>query len=113
MSKQGKKHLTEFEFDNLKLMQAAKLRMAQVVKITGRSHATISRVFANDTFKGYKELTRRKKEVTLPKLTAGVRPLEDTELIVSKLTTIETLLNQLLEVIQDKESKANAAFWRR
>lgn len=116
MKKVTRKHITKENHESIKLLQAAKLSIPQATKVTGRSYSTIKKVYETDSYKEYKvKAAPRKRVAVTPILTPlkDERPQEDTQLILSKLDQISTCLNTLLDVIQDKEAKANTSFWKR
>jgi IS30 family transposase len=49
-----RKMLTSKEFNNIKVLQGAGISISQASSVTGRSNATISRIFSNDTYELYK-----------------------------------------------------------
>lgn len=110
MKKITRKRVTKEDFESIKLLQEAHLNISQTMKVTGRSYNTVKKVYDADTHEEY--LAKPVKIVVAPP-TLPERPVEDTELIITKLNQIATCLNTLLEVIKDKEAKANASFWRR
>jgi hypothetical protein len=48
------KHISENEFDNLKLLQKKGLSQAEAVRVTERSSSLVSRVYNAETWDGYK-----------------------------------------------------------
>lgn len=111
----GTKRLTEKEFKNIKLLQQAGLNASQAADVTKRSSGLTSMVYRCDTLKDYKQyrqkLTHKSKAEAVAPAPSVVG--EDAHLILDRLKTIEDCLNQLLHIIEDKEAKANASFWRR
>lgn len=122
----GKK-ITESEFNNIKLLQQAGLNKSKASAVTKRSWGSIDSAFKSKDYTGYleqiaqntarikaqKELKTPQPEEEQPQETASPRPVEDTELLLTKVTNIENCLNELLTIFRDKEAKANVLFWRR
>lgn len=116
-----KKYLTQPEFSTIKALQEVNLPIGQVVKVTNRSYNTVKSVFEHDTLEAHKQAIKQRglayKSVLLPSEAATALapklPVEDYELLLSKITNIETCLNTLLDIFQGREAKANVAFWKR
>lgn len=109
-------YVREAEYEQIKLMQNAKLTVVQVTKVTKRSYHTINRIFKSKDFKDYKEIQRAvtiAREAPKPSIKEAERPVEDTALILQRLGNIENSLKTLTEIFRDKEAKANVAFWKR
>lgn len=98
MSNKGKT-VTDKEFKNVKLLQEADVRSSKVAELTGRSWATIDRIFKTEDFKGYQELVQSENKKWKAKRLAKVEtaPVEREQSEEEK-TAIQ-LLNNLTEEV--------------
>lgn len=116
MGAKGKKNLSKKEFANIKLFQKAGLSTKQIADVTSRSKGTIGVVSHFDDIEAYREHNRQRGLKALKPANEVVQkasPHEDISLVLEKLGAIGYCMNQLLDIIKDKEAKANVAFWKR
>ncbi len=100
-----KRHLSEKEFNRIKLLQEAGLKPATIVKITSRSGGTIHEVFKHDTFKSFIE--RNKKEPTVINV---VDKDEEIKQMIFNLTNQTIAVNNTLKELIVKIDKQTAPF---
>lgn len=62
MPHSGWKYMTVKEFAQIKKMFELKLSVTQIMELTGRTHAVVSRIQKSDTFNQYKDELQREYE---------------------------------------------------
>lgn len=90
------KSIKQKEYDNIKLLQQAGLKVSQAVKITGRSYVTVSNVYKSKTLEDYKTV-QQPKETT----TTQVANTIDQTLVFRDLLK---LLNNMASKLEDIET---------
>ena len=91
-----RKHLTEKEFDQIKILQNAGLSTALTAKATGRSYPLINVVFKYNTFEDYK--TRNKSK----KITVVDKDEEIKQMIFNLTNQVIAMNKKLDEALQEK-----------
>ena len=103
----GKKtHLSEKEFNQIKLLQEAGLKAATVVKVTNRSGGTVFEVFKHDTFKSFTERNLKKEPTKITVIDKD----EEIKQMIFNLTNQTIAVNNTLKELIVKVDKQTAPF---
>lgn len=137
--KMGKKYsrLLEQEYDAMKLLQNAGVSYSKAATALGRSASTIHAVYRSNSYEDYRNavkirlngLHERRKAKSLSQETVetaqniveqDARLIDTLALLNSKLDSmlenqkqVESALQAIVDIMHDKEAKANIAFWKR
>jgi len=127
--KKGMKHLNAQEYDKIKAYYADGFKSQDIARVTGRSHTTLSYIKNSENFQAYIAYVRKLNNKYKPKPLSkpgvpgvatsplGERTLAPKDLpdaaLYSRLGNVESLLETLVAILQEREAKANVAFWKR
>lgn len=122
--KTGKKHLSNKDYETIKLLKEAGVATKMIKDITGRSASTICLIAKSESFEDYRlTLAASRKPKTLvpplqePEIDNKISPLtldikNNTELILDRLGNVENAVNILLEIWNEKQSNERVNKWR-
>lgn len=118
-------HMTKEDFNRIKQLIKVGVPKNVIIDMTKRSHFTVDTVKGAKNFEDYQKIvferSRKKLGVSEPDKAVSTDTTVNLEMvemnrqeeILTRVKNVETILNQLLSIFEDKESKANVAFWKR
>lgn len=111
--RKGSKAMNQGCFDEIKKLLEANVPAKYVQEITKRSSYTVRLVSKSETYEDYQQYNQarfaaiRHKEKTITNMEPTPNETAD------RLTNIENMLSRLLNIFEEKEARANVAFWKR
>jgi hypothetical protein len=91
------KHLTDQDFNTIKVMINAGIKTRKISEVTGRSGSTVSVIARSDTFEGYQTLLKESRKRNANEVIG-----DDAPITAAGLKELLTILNKHLDAIERK-----------